>query len=108
MIRCGHCKRELPESEFYPSHLKRGQNTCKKCNNAWTNAYHKRYIKTLKEQENRIEEAEFNNLFGGYLVTILNSIRSGEYKYVIKNTDGYLLSTNNVQEFKTKLNEILG
>lgn len=108
MIRCGHCKRELPESEFYPSHLKRGQHTCKKCHNAWSVAYQKKYPQILKKQEERIEETAFDNLFGGYTVVILNSIRPGEHKYIIKNTNGYLLSTNNVQEFRKKLNEIIG
>lgn len=51
----------------------------------------------------RIEDA-----CGGYKITILNHTKSGEFKYNIYSTrTGKLFKTNNIQEFVSKLEDIL-
>ena len=56
MVKCGKCKTEKIETDFYPSSLTRlfaNQIWCKKC----TNEYSKNYTKT-KRKELKILQAE--------------------------------------------------
>lgn len=95
---CSICKRELPDSAFYPTYLKRYQYQCKECQQK----KNKKYQEEIKELDNN----DFNRFYGGYIVAILNHIRPREYKYTIKGTNGYMVQTNDLDYFKKKLNEI--
>lgn len=104
MIKCTLCGQELPECEFYPSDLRKGLHHCKKCRyKRWGKNSTKKYNDSLK----KLPEIDFNRHLGGYKVSIINYVRPSEYKYIIKGTNGLLIQTNDVQTFKTKLNEIL-
>lgn len=104
MIKCTLCNQELPECEFYPSDLKKGLHHCKKCRyQRWTKKSTKKYVESLK----KLQEIDFNRHLGGYTVSIINYVRPNEHRYTIKGTNGVLIQTNDVQTFKTKLNEIL-
>jgi hypothetical protein len=104
MEECSLCHRELPDSEFYPSTLRKGLRHCKKCcYERWGKKNVKKYTESIKE----LPEQDLNRYYGGYSISIINFVRKGEYKYIIKGTDGVLVQTNDVQTFKTKLNEIL-
>lgn len=96
---CSICKRELPDTEFYPKAIKRYQYQCKEC----TQKKNKKYIKEIKELEDR----DFDSIYGGYVVAILNHVRSKEYKYTIKGTNGYMIQTNDVDYFRKKMDEIV-
>lgn len=114
MITCTHCKKELPESDFYNSNLKRGWRCCKKCCNQIAYKNNKTY--KIRKKENKIRKKEkqeiakertFDGLFSGYNFIILNYVKKGEFKYIIKSTDGFFLQTNDLKAFKLKLSEIL-
>lgn len=101
---CSLCKKELPKSEFYPSNLKKRLYHCKKC---IYEHYGKKAKKKYEDSIKKFDEKQFNNFYGGYTITILNYVRENEFKYIIKGTDGYFLQTNDSEEFKVKLNELV-
>lgn len=105
-VTCIHCKQILPESSFYPSTLKKGWKVCKKCQNLRHYKSMKGYHKRKKEKIKQAEEQVFENLFGGYTIIILNSVKKNEFRYIIKGTDRTFLQTNNPNEFKEKFWEI--
>ena len=101
---CTICKKELSDSEFYPSQLKRHNYQCKKCS---YEKYNKKNIKKYVEELRNLPNTNFDKFYGGYTVAILNHARKNEYKYVIKGTDGLIIQTNDVDYFKRKFNEIV-
>lgn len=108
-IKCIHCGRELPVSEFYPSVLKRNYHICRKCHNKKTEkynvAYHRRRREREKEQLSKSTDPE--KYLGGYNIRILNTAKKGEYKFNILGTGGYSLATNDKKEFFKKLTALL-
>lgn len=105
-LTCLHCNKNLPESSFYESSLKRGWRICKKCQNAKTKEATKRYLARKKDERKHAGERTFEGLFGGYTIIILNHVKTGEFRYSIKGTDGDFLQTNDLKVFKDKLNKI--
>ena len=103
MVECSLCHKELPESEFYPSTLKKGLRHCKKCSyERWYKKNNKKYVDSVK----KLEEEDVNRYYGGYTVSIINFVRKGEYKYIIKSTNGDIFQTNCKADFLLKINEI--
>lgn len=96
---CSLCKRELPDSEFYPTALKRYQYQCKECTHKRNNNYNAE-IRDLPDKD-------FNRFYGGYVVAILNHVRKNEYKYTIKGTDGFMIQTNDIEYFRKKFDELV-
>lgn len=111
MIRCYCCKKIKPESEFIPSWLKRYDYKCKACRHeyylqqkaagkikkqseiysAWA-----RKKKEIEEARDRLEE-----VCGGLRAVVLNMPNpdKGEYIYMVYNTGGEGLKTNDKAEF---------
>ena len=102
-VRCTLCHKDLPESEFYPSALQRGQHQCKKC---CYQAYGKRNTQKYIESIRQLPERNFDTFYGGYTISILNYAREGEYKYVIRSTDGSVFQTTCKSDFLLKIDEI--
>ena len=98
---CSHCKRDLPKEAFSPSRIKLRYPVCKECENTKEK---NRRIKAILDDEN---ESKFDSLYGGYVVAILNHVRSKEYKYTIKGTNGYMIQTNDVDYFRKKMDELI-
>ena len=104
MITCTLCHRELPETDFYPSALKKGQHHCKKCcYKHYLKKANQKYQKSLEE----LPDILFDNLYGGYNIKVLNHARPNEYKYTISPTRGEVFKTNNLDAFMDKLWEEL-
>lgn len=106
-VTCIYCKQALPESSYYPSTLKKGWRICRKCQNLKNYKTMKSYYKRRKEKVQKAKEQTFDSLFGGYTITVLNSVKKGEFRYVIKGTNGTFLQTNSLEVFKEKIREIL-
>lgn len=103
MVECSLCHKELPESEFYPSTLRKGLRHCKKCcYERWGKKNVKKYTESIKE----LPEQDLNRYYGGYSISIINFVRKGEYKYIIKSTNGDIFQTNCKADFLFKINEI--
>lgn len=102
-VRCTLCHKDLPESEFYPSALQRGQHQCKKC---CYQAYGKRNTQKYVESIRQLPERNFDTFYGGYTISILNYAREGEYKYVIRSTDGKCFATNDSDAFMAEVGKI--
>lgn len=107
VLTCIRCNQSLPESGFYTSSLKRGWHICKKCQNKTTYATTKRWLTKKRLEQTQAGERTFENLFGGYTIIILNSVKKEEYRYSIKGTNGFFLQTNDLKVFKAELCMIL-
>lgn len=101
IMYCNHCKRDLPETAFSPSRRKLKYHTCKDCENAKSADY------TRSQILNEENESNFDRLYGGYIVAILNHTRANEYKYTIKGTNGIMIQTNDIEYFRKKMDEII-
>lgn len=99
-IICKICGEELPKKAFYPSILKKGTPYCKKCcYEKWQKKANAKYVESLKN----LPDPEFNRLYGGYNIKILNFAREGEFRFTISSTDGNIFKTNDPHEFMEKL-----
>lgn len=98
-MKCIKCQKELPESEFYPSLIKRGWRICKKCHNKKVSPYIKKYSESLKD----LEEKDFDRFYGGIKINITNYPQA----YEIAKTSGEYYFTRNKEEFIKKLLYIL-
>ena len=95
-MKCSLCKKDLPESEFYPSILKKGLRHCKKCMyKHYGKKSNYKYQKSLKE----LPEGDFDLYYGGYNIRVLNYTRPGEYRFVINATRGKTYKTNDFKDF---------
>lgn len=104
MVKCTLCGKDLPESEFSPSFLKRKQFQCKKCvYERYGKKAQKKYFDSLDE----LAEKVFDAYYGGYVIKILNFAKPNEFKYIITSTKGDSLYTNNKQEFIEYINRII-
>lgn len=105
MIKCRVCKKDLPESDFYASSLKKNDHICRKC--------HKEYS-ILKQKQYRCEEEAFKErdfqkkcqVVGGWKIIFLNYVKKGEYRFQAQNTDGRNYMTNDPIEIRSILEEI--
>lgn len=102
-IKCTKCHEELSQEDFYPSCLKRHLYICKKCHNKIVKKHTERYLDSVRN----LPTEDFNRMYGGFNVKILNYVREGEKRYVIIPTKGKLLSTNDKEEFIQQIKEIL-
>ena len=101
---CTICKRDLPESEFYPSFIRRKQYQCRKCAyEKWGKKAQKKYTDSIKEYPDK----EFENICGGYTITILNYSKTYENKYTIKSTKGTIFETNSPEQFLQEISRII-
>ena len=96
-MKCIKCQKELPESEFYPSHIKNHMHTCKKCYKV-KNINDK--VKSILEEEN---ESNFDRYYGGIKINITNYPQA----YEIVKTSGEYYLTKDKEEFIKKLLDIL-
>ena len=71
-FRCTLCKKDLPETDFYPSFIKKHQYQCKKCS---YDKYAKKSIKKYANSLKKIPEKEFDFFCGGYTIKIMSAIR---------------------------------
>lgn len=101
---CTICKKELADSQFYPSQLKKHNYQCKKCS---YEKYNKKNIKKYVEELKNLPSTNFDKFYGGYTVVILNYTKPKEYKYVIKGTNGLMIQTNDVDYFRKKFEELV-
>lgn len=94
-ITCKRCGIEKPDSEYYPSSLKRGESYCKKCCNEWSKKAQKKYREKRKLNRvhidkpkglNKREKALFESTMGGYIITLLNYAKANETKFAIYST----------------------
>ena len=73
----------------------------------------KTYIgKVFKDDSHKpvviLNNADFNNVLGGYRISILNHIKEGEYRFqIIKLGEQKPFYTNNFQQFSQEINKIL-
>lgn len=101
---CTICKRDLPESDFYPSFIRRKQHQCRKCSyEKWGKKAQKKYTDSIKEYPDR----EFENICGGYVITILNYSKPSESRYAIKSTNGEIFTTNSSEKFMEEIKMII-
>lgn len=98
-MKCCCCKKDLPESEFYNSTLKRGWHICKKCHNKKAYPQIKKYAESLKH----LDERDFDRYYGGIRINITNYPR----EYQIINTSGESFLIKDKDEFVKKLLDIL-
>lgn len=96
MPRCTLCHQDLPESDFYPSALKKGQYQCRKCT---YEHYQKKSNKKYSESLKQLDEIDFDRFYGGFNIKVLNYPRPNEYKYVIMPTRGKTYVTNSLEDF---------
>lgn len=101
MKTCTICHRELPDTEFYPSLLKKYDYKCKKC--------HQKRCKDYNNSIKNFVEEDFNRYYGGFNIKILNFARPNEYKFIIESTKETArpFYTNDLKEFMDKLWEEL-
>lgn len=105
MHKCTICHKELPDSEFYPSQLKKHNYQCKKCS---YEKYGKKGIQKYFAEIKELPNKNFDSFCGGYIVAILNYVKKNEYKYTIKGTNGIMIQTNDVDYFRKKFDEVIG
>ena len=98
-MKCIKCQKELPESEFYPSLIKRGWCICHKCYYKYNLKYAKKYNQSLKE----LPEKDFDRYYGGIKINITNYPQA----YEIVKTSGEYFITKDKEEFIKKLLDIL-
>ena len=98
-MKCIKCQKELPESEFYPSLIKRGWCICHKCYYKYNLKYAKKYNQSLKE----LPEKDFDRYYGGIKINITNYPQAFE----IVKTSGEYFITKDKEEFIKKLLDIL-
>lgn len=98
-MKCNYCKEELPESEFYPSLIKRGWCICHKCYYKYNLKYTKKYNQSLKE----LSEKDFDRYYGGIKINITNYPQEFE----ISQTSGEYFRTKNKEEFIEHLLKII-
>lgn len=103
-VRCTLCHKDLPESAFYPSALKRHQHQCKKCS---YDMYGKKHNQKYADNIKKLPEREFDVFYGGYTIKILNYVRGTECKYNIISTKGNTFSTNDGNDFIEKIKKIV-
>jgi Fe-S-cluster containining protein len=96
-MKCIKCQKELPESEFYPSHIKNHMHTCKKCLKSRSKDW---YVNSALREE---AEKDFERYYGGIKINITNYPRA----YEISKTSGEYYFTRNKEEFIKKLLDIL-
>lgn len=101
---CTLCKRDLPETEFFPSFLRRKQHQCRKC---CYEKYNKKAQKKYMDSIKKYPEKDFETFFGGYTITILNYSKKSEYRYTIKSTKSILLQTNDTEQFMAEVSKII-
>jgi hypothetical protein len=109
---CSACGRTLPVSEFYNrTRSKDGKRTrCKQCDNLahkdWISrhAYSERRKRSIELSDAR-EDGQFETLFGGCTIYILNKPLVGEHKYNVVFTSGKLFKTSDRDEFLQYINE---
>lgn len=89
MKTCKICKRDLPETEFYPCNLRHCKYVCRDCS-------------TLS----RKIDAGFN--VGGWKIIFLNHVKSGEFRFQALNTDGRFYQANDPVEIYSILEDIFG
>lgn len=129
MINCRHCHRDLPESEFYSSDLKKNCRLCKECSKEKSKVYyqknkkriqesHTKYRKTHKElfrkllqnYRERVRQSQVDyetavmSMTDGYTIRILNYAKNGEYKYSVDGNGKHFV-TNDVKEFKNYIDK---
>lgn len=109
MIRCKKCHKLKKESSFYPSSLKQNSFYCKDCQNEWMKKALKKYRDKLKHLKIEKPTEDFNDLMGGYRITILNhTTRKGEPRFSCYNTaTGSFYSTEDMVAFEVYLFSIL-
>ena len=98
-MKCIKCQKELPESEFYPSLIKRGWCICHKCYYKYNLKYIKKYNQSLKE----LSEKDFDRYYGGIKINITNYPQEFE----ISQTSGEYFRTKNKEEFIEHLLKII-
>ena len=105
-IKCIHCNKELPETEYYTSVLQRHYHICKKCHNKKTMKYANAYQKRIR---NKKKEPNINpdKYIGGINIRILNHIKKGEYKFNILSTGGISFQTSNKKDFLRELTALV-
>lgn len=86
MIECHSCHRELPESAYSPSGLKRGYIFCRDCCKKWNRESKKRYLEKRRQTKNYKETMDFDKYFGGYVISMLYNPKYGEFRYSIHST----------------------
>lgn len=96
---CKYCNKDLPESEFFPSIIKRGWCICHKCYYKYNLKYTKKYNQSLKE----LPEKDFDRYYGGIKINITNYPQA----YEIVKTSGEYFITKDKEEFIKKLLDIL-
>jgi len=104
-IKCIRCGKSLPESEFYPSCLKRYCYLCKKCHYKKTSKYIMAYQKRRKGQE--IANINPNDYIGGLSIRVLNYAKKNECKFSIESTDGISFKTSDKKEFMRELSLLI-
>lgn len=105
-IKCIHCDKEFPETEYYPSILRRHYHICKKCYNKKVMQYVRAYQKRIR---NKKKEPNINpdKYVGGINIRILNHTKKGEYKFNILSTDGISFQTNNKKELLKEITSLV-
>lgn len=111
---CVKCKRTLPEDKFYPSTIRKGWYCCKECQNQITyknakleRAYNRKVKALVEEAAEKNQMEEFDRLYGGYTLMILNTTNPGEFKYTINGTNKDFFRTNSSKDFLNKVSEII-
>lgn len=96
-MKCVSCGKELPESEFYQSHIKRHCYICKKCKSQKNK---EQYLRTILEE---VKLDDFDRYYGGIKINITNYPQAFE----IIRTNGEYYLTKDKKEFIKKLLDIL-
>ena len=94
---CSVCQKDLPESEFYQSHIKRHWYICKKCKSQ------KNKEQSLKNILTEDKLNDFDRYYGGIKINITNYPQA----YEIVETSGEYYFTRSKEEFIKKLLDIL-
>ena len=100
MPRCTLCHQDLPESDFYPSALKKSQYQCRKC---IYEHYQKKSNKKYNESLKQLDEKDFDRYYGGIKINITNYPQEFE----ISQTSGEYFRTKNKEEFIEHLLKII-
>lgn len=104
-MKCRVCNQELPESDFFPSCVRRKDHICRKCHTKYSQSLQKKY----RQQEKELKENVFNKkcqVVGGWKIIFLNYVKKGEYRFQAQNTDGRSYKTNDPIEIQSILEEV--
>lgn len=109
---CRKFGQEKPVSEFIPDGRYRSgyQTYCRDCHNEQHRAALERrkeagFGLTAQEREERKAAEKFEEMFGGFQVSILNHAKRGETKYTVASTKGGFFQTNSKEEFVNFIKE---